>query len=276
MAPNFSLGKVYVIRNTDNDKVYVGSTVRTLAQRMAQHRPACKNERKAGYPLYEAMNELGVDKFYIELLEDVPCERREQLTAAEGRYIRELKTIAPDGYNSYIAGRNFQQWCEDNREAQSVYKIAYRIANKETLNAASREYHSEHKEANNARSREYHFANKEDQNLKSRESHMANKEDRNASRREYRAAHIEAEKATKKAYYEANADDVKAKARAYQASHADEIKARKSAFRAANAEAIRAKTMQYRKDHADEIRAKDRARYASKVAAKNALLAATE
>ena len=40
MAPDFGLGKVYVVLNTVNAMKYIGSTVRTLAQRMAQHRRA--------------------------------------------------------------------------------------------------------------------------------------------------------------------------------------------------------------------------------------------
>ena len=98
MAPDFGLGKVYVIRNTENAKCYVGSTVRTLAQRMVQHRSVALKSN-LNLPLYVAMREIGISKFYVELLEDAPCERREQLLKAEGIKIRELNTLVPNGYN---------------------------------------------------------------------------------------------------------------------------------------------------------------------------------
>jgi len=109
MAPNYALSKVYVIRNTINEKLYVGSTTRTLAQRMTQHRCYYNKGRNTKFPLYEAMNELGVEHFYIELWKDAPCERKEQLHKCEGDAIRELKTIVPEGYNSRVAGRKYSE-----------------------------------------------------------------------------------------------------------------------------------------------------------------------
>ena len=99
---DYSRAKLYTIRNTVNDKLYIGSTVRTLAQRMTQHRSAAKNNYV--YPLYEAMRSIGIDKFYIELLVDCPCERKEQLHAMEGSKIRGINTLVPNGYNVRIAG----------------------------------------------------------------------------------------------------------------------------------------------------------------------------
>ena len=72
---SYSTGKIYCIRNKINDDVYVGSTTISLAKRMAKHRWSCKNQphRK----LYELMGELGIDNFYIELIEDCPCDNKE-------------------------------------------------------------------------------------------------------------------------------------------------------------------------------------------------------
>ena len=73
---DYTKGKIYIIRNSENDLTYIGSTCQTLAQRMAQHRRDMKYPKRQQYKLYQAMNELGVDAFYIELLEDYPCQKK--------------------------------------------------------------------------------------------------------------------------------------------------------------------------------------------------------
>ena len=37
------------------------------------------SEKKKKHKLYQVMNEIGVDRFYAELVEEHPCENTEQL-----------------------------------------------------------------------------------------------------------------------------------------------------------------------------------------------------
>ena len=57
------------------------------------------------------MNELGVDNFYIELIENFPCENVELLRKREGELIRELGTL-----NSRIERRTSKEWREENKD----------------------------------------------------------------------------------------------------------------------------------------------------------------
>ena len=85
---------VYKLFNTENDKLYIGSTKSRLNQRLSQHRCACKEGKSQ---LYQAMKELGAEKFNIELL--VECEdmlKREQM------FIEAFQTISK-GYNQVNA-----------------------------------------------------------------------------------------------------------------------------------------------------------------------------
>ena len=155
MAPNYALSKVYVIRNTVNPKMYIGSTTCTLSKRMVQHRSDAKTARPGyEFPLYVAMREHGIDKFYIELLADFSCERKEQLNAEEGRRIRELDTLAPNGYNERIAGRSIEQYHADHAEATKSYKREWEAQNRDTLNARKREAYSQDLEASRIKARE--------------------------------------------------------------------------------------------------------------------------
>ena len=70
------------------------------------------SQNKRNRRLYEAMREIGADRFYIELVKECPCENVEQLPAPEGEYIRTMATL-----NHQIAGRDKQQWYEGNEES---------------------------------------------------------------------------------------------------------------------------------------------------------------
>lgn len=64
------IGRIYALKNKINDKVYVGQTTVSLNERLHQHLKPSTIKAKYKYKLYSAIDELGVDNFYIELLED--------------------------------------------------------------------------------------------------------------------------------------------------------------------------------------------------------------
>ena len=95
-----SIGQIYIIRNCVNDKVYIGETTMGYKARFAQH---CKQSTRTQrhYKLYEAMNKYGVDKFYVELLEDnVPINK---MYEKEIFYIKKYNSFY-NGYNSTKGG----------------------------------------------------------------------------------------------------------------------------------------------------------------------------
>ena len=69
-------GKIYKILNSDTDDVYVGATCQRLAKRMMNHRTKVKEGKET--TLYNKMREIGIEHFYIELIENYPCENSEQ------------------------------------------------------------------------------------------------------------------------------------------------------------------------------------------------------
>ena len=69
-------GQSYQILNSETVDVYVGSTCQRLFKRMANHKTQLKSGKVLH--LYEKMRETGDGKFYIELIEDYPCENSEQ------------------------------------------------------------------------------------------------------------------------------------------------------------------------------------------------------
>ena len=89
-------GKIYLIRNDVNDRVYVGQTKRSIEKRFQEH--ATATEANRGCVLARAIQKYGADKFHVELLEE-GFRTREELDAAEARYIEAFGCRAPNGYN---------------------------------------------------------------------------------------------------------------------------------------------------------------------------------
>jgi hypothetical protein len=132
--PDYSKGKIYTIRcKTNNEYIYVGSTCKTLSQRIAGHRYHSKTfPSKMFYPKIENW-----DDWYIELHEDYPCERKEQLAKREGEIIRQIGTL-----NQIIAGRSIEEWKnEGGREKRQIYHKSYREINKEKLSDDKKQYY---------------------------------------------------------------------------------------------------------------------------------------
>ena len=135
---DYKNGKIYKILNTVNDECYIGSTCQKLSQRMAKHRKSVNSKDKKHLKLYQTMREFGIDKFYIELVKECPCENVEQLRAVEGDYIREMGTL-----NSQIAGRTKQDYVLDTKEVKRDYDKQYRRQNGKSINQKQRQNYNE-------------------------------------------------------------------------------------------------------------------------------------
>ena len=67
-------GKIYGIRNiTDDTKIYIGSTIISLAQRFKQHKTKCKNGIEC--VLYNNIENNDWTLWYIELYENIMGEK---------------------------------------------------------------------------------------------------------------------------------------------------------------------------------------------------------
>ena len=81
-------GKIYKVTNTEDGKVYIGSTYQTLLERWQEHKKDYKKGTQKRL-FYTYMRKLGRDKFKIALLKPWPCLSRWHLENAE--YAEQLK-----------------------------------------------------------------------------------------------------------------------------------------------------------------------------------------
>jgi len=113
--PNYQDGKIYKI--TAGNLTYFGSTIQPLSQRLAKHRndkKAQPNSNFSSFPL------LDMPDCKIILVEDYPCERREQLLAREAFYIKSNECV-----NKIRPIRNEEQKKQAKREDRLRYYYKY-------------------------------------------------------------------------------------------------------------------------------------------------------
>lgn len=95
-------GYIYVIKNTENDKVYIGQTTLTPQERFSQHMKDSTLRQKGNIEFYIAVKEIGKEKFYVETLESgVPAEK---LDEREIFYIEKYNSC-DSGYNATKGGK---------------------------------------------------------------------------------------------------------------------------------------------------------------------------
>ena len=142
-------GKIYAVKNNITDEVYIGSTVVRLSRRMVQHRSDAKMYPDK-MPLTGKINEIGIEHFYIELVEDYPCKNKEHLNKREGELIRELATInkrveqrtpteiakqrreyREKHHDHFLECR--REWAEKNREKLREQNRAQKAKNKDKI-----------------------------------------------------------------------------------------------------------------------------------------------
>ena len=121
---------------------------------------------------------IGLGGAYIELLENHPCNSKEELLKREGELIRQMRDVC---VNKVIAGRSKQEYESDNIEKLKQYR---------------KEYRNKHKKENAEYQKNY------------RESHQQEKAKYGKT---YRESHVDQMKQYMGTYYENNAEEIKQK-----------------------------------------------------------------
>ena len=167
-------GKIYAIKCNETDDVYIGSTVKTLNTRFANHKSDMKHY-VSGNPGYITSYEIIKYKSaYIELLETYPCNSKMELEQKEGEYIRKMECV-----NKNVVGRTdeekkeikLQQKKEHYERNKEHYK-EYRSNNKERM----QQYNKEYQENNKERIKEHRYNKKERTQQYNKEYYEATKE----------------------------------------------------------------------------------------------------
>lgn len=140
---NYQLGKIYKIVDMTNENVYIGSTCEpTLARRLAGHIQHYKRYLNNKAPFVSSFDIIANGNYDIELIENFPCDNKDELHAREGYYAKLIPCV-----NRAVAGRTQQQYYQDKKDVIQEY----REKNKEKLQQQNKQYRLNNKD----RLREY-------------------------------------------------------------------------------------------------------------------------
>ena len=143
--------KIYKIVVNDYSKCYIGSTCETLSQRFARHRYNHRNAKKWNTltSANRLFDEFGYDNCKIELIENFPCNSRDELLRREGYHIKNSECI-----NRCVAGRTISEWKQDNKEDYDNKRKNYSEQNRDYIQQRSSEHYHQYKDTINQRRKE--------------------------------------------------------------------------------------------------------------------------
>ena len=142
--PDFKLAKIYKIipLNPEHESdVYIGSTCKPrLSQRLTKHiydYNYWKNGKYNKVSSFKLFDKYGIENLNIYLIEEFPCETKDQLRKKEGYYIKNIPCV-----NKYLPGRTVKESQKQYRDNHKDYFERYRDNNKDHI----KEYRDNHKE----------------------------------------------------------------------------------------------------------------------------------
>ena len=206
MPLDYSQGKIYKIVSNITDDVYIGSTCNTINRRLTNHiqlyKSFKKGIRKNSCSSFQIIEN---GEYDIVLIEDFPCDRKEQLHARERYYIENIKCI-----NKVIPGRTNKQYREDNKDIISEKTKIYREANKEKILEQQKAYHEK---VNINKEKRIKLTEEEKAQRKAQRKarwFQENKERLQARNKKWAEDHPEKNKEYKNNWYEKNKESIKA------------------------------------------------------------------
>jgi hypothetical protein len=140
---DYGNGKIYAIKSYINpNDVYYGSTCTELNIRLLQHMSKYTHYTKEKGHFRSAFHILKHGDAYIELVENFPCESKEELCKREGEYQKDNTCV-----NEQIAGRTKTEYYQDNKDAINAKGMTYYFQNKEAVLANQKQYYQDNKDA---------------------------------------------------------------------------------------------------------------------------------
>jgi len=139
----YNKSMIYTIRSPATERYYIGSTTQKLCKRFSDHNINYKAYLKGTGGFTTSFKILELGDAYIELLEEINCENKNQLERREGELIREHKNNC---VNQCIAGRTKKEYNIDNPEQHKQSCKKYYNDNKESVSKQHKKYRINNKD----------------------------------------------------------------------------------------------------------------------------------
>ena len=113
--------KIYKILCQETNEVYYGSTIQSLANRLKSHVSDSKTNNSV-----TSKRIILRGNYEMELVENFPCETKEELRKREGFYQLNNPCV-----NKIVAGRNYKEWLQTEKGTESNKKRHDKYAHSE-------------------------------------------------------------------------------------------------------------------------------------------------
>lgn len=115
------------------DDIYIGSTTLSLCARLGEHKRQYRfyTEGKGTASRFKGCRSREILKYedaYIELIEEFPCDTKEQLLKREGEIIRDTFNCV----NRCVSGQTMNEWRDVNKEYIKSYQHEYDMKRSES------------------------------------------------------------------------------------------------------------------------------------------------
>jgi len=157
--PDYSKSVIYKIQhNEDETLCYIGSTC-NFRNRKYHHKNTYHNENDTNYNLkvYQMIRDNGGwDSFKCVIVEEYPCETRQQLNIKEEEY-RERMKANMNTRKAFSDNKEYQKkYYDDNIDKKKEYKKKYYDEKKDKY----KEYYDNNKDKINKQTTQYYHENK--------------------------------------------------------------------------------------------------------------------
>lgn len=202
--PDYQKGKIYKLWSPSKNLVYYGSTTETISRRLSKHLTDLNRyNNKTSTRYVNSFKILECEDYKIELVEEYPCNNRQQLCKKEGEYIKANECI-----NYAIAGRTAEEYCEDNADKINNRRIIWRANNADKVNERDKKWRNENIEKVRENAKKWRDDNADKKKEWDKKYQENNIDKINERRKQYRKNNADKIKEQHKKYRDANADKI--------------------------------------------------------------------
>ena len=116
-------GYIYMIYSEDHNDIYIGSTVKSIGQRLQGHVSEYKKYMNEKYHYVTSFDILAKGNYKIKLIREIEYDSVELLRKQEGNVIKVYKKDAKyNVVNKVITGRTKQQYYTDHKDKIKTHK----------------------------------------------------------------------------------------------------------------------------------------------------------
>jgi len=151
------VGRIYKIKSPNIDKVYIGSTSKTLEDRFKNHYRSYNSWLKGTSGRITSFDIIKEGHAYIELVEEHEMITRKDLERKEGETMKKTDNCV----NKNVAGRTDKEYYDENKDKICKKVYEYRLKNKDKVLERCKEYYDENKQKICKRMNEYYDENKQ-------------------------------------------------------------------------------------------------------------------